>query len=318
MSAAQRDCQSGSLLVITLWLVTILSILAVAIARYLSTEVRLTKYRLAREQAQALARSGVYLAMQQLERDAQDTSESYESYDWLGDDWALPQEPIKTNAGELTIAITDEERKLNVNVATWPALEQLLGDPELATAVIDYVDADEEPPQEAPPYTPKNSQVIALEELFDIPGAGEAAHTLSQWLTASTDASTPLALNINTVEQKVLIALGGSDAVVNPLIASRPGPNGQYGDDDDCKAITAVDAANDLAGCAFGVAPGTGPAPTDLVSLVSQAPLVSSSTFRIQSEAVMSPSKVRYRVVAIVKRSADPATPSTIVSWREG
>ena len=43
----------------TLWLVTILSVLAVAIARYLSLEVRLTKYRLAREQAQALARSGI-------------------------------------------------------------------------------------------------------------------------------------------------------------------------------------------------------------------------------------------------------------------
>ena len=78
--------REGSLLVITLWMVATLSVLAVATARYLSTEVRLTKLRLAREQAKTLARSGVYLAMERLKQDADGESDG--KYDWLGDDWA--------------------------------------------------------------------------------------------------------------------------------------------------------------------------------------------------------------------------------------
>ena len=68
---ARQDRRVGSLLIITLWLVTILSVLAIAVARYLSVEVRLTKHRLASEEAKALARSGVYLAMQRLTQDGQ-------------------------------------------------------------------------------------------------------------------------------------------------------------------------------------------------------------------------------------------------------
>ena len=82
--------RSGSLLIMTLWLVTILSLLAIAIARYPSLEIRLTKYRAARDQAAILARDGVNLAMQWLAEDAQE-GESPEGgsgkkqYDWLGD-----------------------------------------------------------------------------------------------------------------------------------------------------------------------------------------------------------------------------------------
>ena len=114
MTAVHRT--RGSLLVITLWLVTLLSVFAIAVARHLSLELRLTKYQLARERAKALARSGVSLAMQQLAADAADAEEPY---DWLGDDWALPQEAVQTADGVIQVrAIADEERKLDLNAAT--------------------------------------------------------------------------------------------------------------------------------------------------------------------------------------------------------
>ena len=70
----------------TLWLVTILSVLAVAIGRYLSLGVKMAGYRLAREQAVTLARGGVYLAMQRLADDPPEAEG--QAYDWEGDEWA--------------------------------------------------------------------------------------------------------------------------------------------------------------------------------------------------------------------------------------
>ena len=49
----------GSVLMVTLWLVAVLSMTAVALAGYLSTEARLTGYRVARAQARQWAKTGV-------------------------------------------------------------------------------------------------------------------------------------------------------------------------------------------------------------------------------------------------------------------
>ena len=149
--------RSGSLLIITLWLVTILSVLAVAIGRYLSLGVKITRYRVAREQARTLARNGVYLAMQRL---ADDTTEADgKTYDWEGDEWAyIPGGPAggdpsvwlipfpapgsgsATLQGRIAVKITDEERKLNINTAPKDQLSMVTGDDALAQAVVDARD----------------------------------------------------------------------------------------------------------------------------------------------------------------------------------
>ena len=115
--------RDGSLLIITLWLVTILSLLAIAIARYLSLEIRLTTYRAAREQAAILARDGVYLAMQRLAVDAKEGetpegASGQKPYDWPGDEWAQVtgisgSEPSR----QIVITIDDEQRKVKIGRA---------------------------------------------------------------------------------------------------------------------------------------------------------------------------------------------------------
>ena len=182
MIIGARSClgRQGSLLIITLWLVTILGVLVVAIARYLSIEVRLTSYRLAREQARVLARSGIHLAMQRLHQDGVDG----EGYDWLRDDWAFPDDDLDrptiwgvelstegpTGTGpERTIEIEmiDEERKLALNTLRaepqdlWTSLSALLESDTQAARLVDYLDDGDEPfglgglesdPEAVPPY----------------------------------------------------------------------------------------------------------------------------------------------------------------------
>ena len=311
--------RAGSLLVITLWLLTILSVFAIAMARYLSVEVRLTRYRLTREQAKAWARSGVYLAMQELLKDAQ---QSGKAYDWLGDDWALPQAEVKTAGGRVRVlSVIDEERKLYLNTATKEQLERLTRSSDAAQAVVDYLDGEDasERQVEEPPYQPKNGPVVAMEELLEIPGVTpQIFETLQRTTTASADPSQPHPLNINTASPEVLLVVAGetlgggpSAAVIQALTAARLGPDGEAGSDDDCVVTQLQDAANKLAAC-------TQQSPTVFAELLSKASFsVNSTTFRIQAEGDVDSPSVRYRVEAIVQR-ATGAQPLRVLAWREG
>ncbi len=332
--------RAGSLLVITLWLVTILSVLAVAIGRYLSTEVRITRYQQAHEQAKALARSGVSLALQRLANDQKEKEADGKTYDWLGDEWALvpnPAQPgqtawvvmvpagvqIPATADTLTITMTDEERKLNINALTATQLEALIGSGPLPQEIVDYFDQENagERSIDAPLYYQKNAPVAALEELRAIPGMTEAVFALLQHATAVFPAgSAAPTVNINTVEPEVLLAiagptLGGDPApvIISALVASRSGVNGILGDADDCKATNLSTAAQELGDCALG----GNQAP--LVELLSKTTFsVSSSIFRITVEALVQPQHVSYRVVAVVQRSTSADQPPVILAWREG
>lgn len=332
--------RAGSLLVVTLWLVTILSLLAVAIGRYLSTEVRIVRYQQAREQAKALARSGVYLALQRLALDQQ------EAYDWLGDDWAVMSSHTQadptiwvvdvpsgtlittTPLHTITITIADEERKLDINAVTAGQLESFIGTGPLPQDIVDYIDQQNtgERSVDEPPYVQKNAPVAALEELRAIPGMTNEVFAQLQHATAVFPAGTTTpTVNINTAEPEVLLAIvGGTTAtldsdpalpIISALVESRPGVNGILGDDDDCKATDIRDrnlAAIELGNCAL-----SGRQQPFLELLQKANFSVSSSTFRITVEVFVQPQGVRYHVVAVVQRPP-PGEPPAIVAWREG
>lgn len=314
----------GSLLVITLWLITLLSVFAVAVARYVSVELRLTRTRIARAQARSWVRGGVYLAMQQLAEDA--TS----SYDWVGDRWsavagdtaavpspqafALPTVASREAGSVMSVQITDEERRLDVNAASFQTLSNLLQSSEAAQSIRDDIDADAESPLEEPLYYPKNSPIAAIEELVDLPNVGTAWMRWQPYLTSFVASAGVPTVNINTAGREVLTALGAEPSVVDALIAARPGADHAWGTADDCKATGVSTAAKELADCAFG---GNQAVVGPLFSLESVKFSVASSVFRIQVEVVMQPRKVRQRLTAVVKR-ADGGTWPSILAWREG
>jgi type II secretory pathway component PulK len=308
--------RAGSLLVVTLWLVTILSVLSVAIGRYLSLGVKMTRYRVAREQTRTLARSGVYLAMQRLAEDVNESDGA--AYDWAGDSWA-GEWRIDVPSGALTLRMADEERKLNLNTATADQLRSVVADDLVVQGILDARDEPdpaEEQPGAQPPYAPKNGPFVVPEELADLPGMTREAY-------AALDAATSpyygvsTTVNINTAPPEVLRAFGLSETTVQMVERFREGPDGpgehqedgvfrqsgpaivQLLKDTQGVDLTGTPDGNLLGGTDFGVA---------------------SQTFTVTVESALERPMVRTRIDAIVRRTPCPdGTPAPcIIAWREG
>jgi len=302
--------QAGSLLIVTLWIVTILTVLVVAIARTLSLEVRLTKYSLAREQARALARSGVYLAMERLKRDVEPDNKSY---DWLEDDWAGGVQQVSGTDphASVEIAIVDAERALDVNAATVDQLTQLSGSSDVAHALVDYRDQDQEGAWEAVmeehAYYPKNGPLIAPEELREIPGqTTETLEALEQFTVAVPEPAPRTKVNVNTASREVLRAVG-LPRLAQEILQFRA--DGHY--------FTAL--APTLVTESPTVPPPFDPAAPEFLN-AQPALQVYSDTFEIHATGRLNNPKVRYRINAVVKRTGCPTAAQTpcIVAWREG
>jgi len=324
-------------LIITLWMVLIVGALAVAIGRYLSLEVKLTKYRLAREQAKTLARSGVYLGMQRVALDAGG------GVDWAEDVWAFSAEaPWRVIAQEaasggsapqatIEITIADEERRLDVNgpSATAALLDALSRDG-IGPAIVQYRDDDNpDIPEEDdellnPPYIAKDRPIRRLEELFDIPAINqfisEDPETFVTWLERITvyamtaDDPPQERLNLNTLDEDVLREMkreSAGDLVERFLQERGAGPNGDVGDSDDC-LLTADGTAliQDYLNLNAG----------ELAALAALADGLTyrSSVFRISAKGIVSDPSASYRVEAVVRRSEAADERPTILAWREG
>ena len=328
--------RSGSLLIMTLWLVTILSVLAVAIGRYLSLGVKMARYRLAREQARTLARSGVYLAMQRLASDGNEADGK--SYDWEGDEWASfsaggsvdgdpavwviafpsPGSGSSRLRGRVAIRITDEERKLSLNAATKDQLLAVAGDDGLAQAIIDArdePDAAEDQPDHEPPYVAKNGPFAAPEELTDLPGMTPQAY---EALRASTSpyVGAGTALNINTASVEVLRALGLAETTIQMMTRFREGPDGpqehaQDGIFTDAGLLILQALTNSQGVDLTGTPDGN--------LLIGPTVGVASQTFLVSAEGMVERPAVRARIEALVRRAPCPEnTPAPcIIAWRE-
>jgi len=324
------DDRRGTLLFMTLSVVVLLSLLSVSVARHLALEIRLMRYQLGREQAKLLARNGVYLAMVKLIKDGQDTDEAY---DWLGDDWSLlGQNSSQGDLNEwvidiprgstndlrldlrLQVKITDEGSRYNVNIASVTQVETLVGSLEAAEAIVDHIDPDLEENRviEDPPYQPKDASIVRIEELFQIPEVSQDMRQRLSEFGRATLSDEGVAININTAEEEVLIALTDESmrTTVEQLVASRSGLDGIFGTVDDCVAMLTSTAGVDLADCAFA---GDDALIISLLSKLSYG--VGSSVFRIESVGRVESPDIGYYVETVISRAKDSAK---ILSWKEG
>lgn len=339
----------GSILVVTLWLVLTLAMVAVALGTYLSTEARLMRVRVARAQAQAWARAGVYLGLEQL---ASDLASSPDSSDWLGERWArAPQSSDRSTpwtvslplegggaafVGSVSVTISDEDRKFPVNRIEDPAMGRLVtalaNDARLADLIADYADADDIPrpqgleTQEAPAwYRAKNAPVVVLEELRQIPGfTDEHDALLRQYASPFLPATSTI--NLNTADPELLrafFAVADQPALAEQVVAYRWDPADG----------TSPDEGNHLVQLRPEVrtrgAP-LDPGVQDALARVMTGPLggwlgVQSSTFRMAVTANITTPPVRYQVVAVVRRAGGAAAALQvggvsfqIVCWQEG
>jgi len=321
-------------LVVTLWLIITLALVAVALGRYLSSETALMRYHVARAQAKAWARSGVYLALERLAADGEESDGK--TYDWLGDDWAaglggpeggdvwtIPFASSQTAdakfTGTVSVRITDEERRLDLNAASEASLTRLLdGNGEAAKAILDYRDKDdtgtyEHDPALQPPYDAKNARLAVLEELWEIPTVSVdplAQHILQQEGTVFLPPG-PVKMNINTASPDVLKSL------VDPLVHKdhyaellnaidqwvnvRPGQDGKFGTNDDCVVTTLNPLTFTDSTCADRITSDS----TLLDELFSLEGLVTiSAIFRIRVDVRLEKPVIRSQVEALVRRGA--------------
>lgn len=325
-------CRRGSLLVITLWLVAMVSLIAIAVARSLSLEIRLAKYRAAREQVLALARGGVYLALRRLADDAAQPEADGKFYDWPGDDWAwIPQETFEAGgtawvvscageaeAGEARVWIQDEAGKLPLNTATKDQLVQLLAEEPLAQTIVDARDESdpaEDRPDDDPPYFAKNGPFAIPEELAELPGITPASLALLSE-HASPYVEDAGRVNLNTAEPEVLRALGLSESTVQLIVQFREGADGpvaheQDGVFRDAGVAIAETLKNEMGVDLTGTEDGN--------ALISNAFGVASEMFTVVAEGVRERPPLRVRIEAVVRRAAcgeDRPAPC-IIAWRE-
>jgi general secretion pathway protein K len=210
----------------------IVAILVVALATsaatymlwYQSLAMRHVENITARAQADAVARAGGAWAAAILNTDNRNV-------DHLGEIWAQTLPPFEAESATLAGGIEDEQGKFNLNglvgtdgkaadaaqVAAFGRLLTALQLPsELANAVVDWIDADQETTQPGgaedvhyltldPPYRAANSKLADPSELRRVKGfTDEYVTTLSKHVTALP---VPTKVNVNTASAEVLEAV---------------------------------------------------------------------------------------------------------------
>jgi len=194
---------SGIALIIVMVCITVLSILAAGFAYSMKVETKLARNANNESELLALGKSGVAMAQWVL---AQQMTIAQEPYDSLNQKWAggpgslmtsnspladVFMENIKLGSGSFSLKIVDNERKMNINMADQPLLDQAMrligvdaGDAGPITAsILDWIDPDsgqrvggtESDTYESstPPYQAKDGPIDELNELLLIRGISE-------------------------------------------------------------------------------------------------------------------------------------------------
>ncbi len=212
MKTVARNSASGIALIIVMICITVLAFLAAGFAYSMKVETRLAMNANSETELTWLGLSGVEKAKWIL---AQQLSIAQEPYDSLNQVWAGGPGSLTTSNSPLAgvsldfalgngtgkLKITDLERKVNINIADEPMLEQALrlvgvdaGDfSSIAGSILDWIDPDEnthiggtesEHYQSLdPPYYAKNKPLDDLSELLLVNGVTPEIY----WGGVSTD-----------------------------------------------------------------------------------------------------------------------------------
>lgn len=244
----------GSILVIVLWSLCLLSAFAVILGYNVRQKIALVKRIDERGALRLIAEAGVRKACFQIEKEERD------SYDSLNDEWSnnpagfkeitvgqgsfsVGYSFIDERTGELQgrYGLIDEERKININKAAMSVLERLikivLGSDEieaqeLSASIIDWRDSDSElsiPLGSAEdayyrglryPYEAKDGGFEVLDELLLVKGmSNEIFEKLKDYVTIYGSGK----VNINTASKVVLMALGFSEDIADEILSFRYG-----------------------------------------------------------------------------------------------
>ncbi|MFC2140140.1 general secretion pathway protein GspK [Candidatus Auribacterota bacterium] len=248
----------GSILVITIWILMLLSLLALGLSYRMGIELKLVGYNTDHLKAFYTAKAGVLRTILELQNDF--TKE----YDGYKENWGNNREAFKnyklgegrftikstyvTEENDFLLGAVDEQSKINLNKASVKVLEALLElieeDKEIATNILDWIDKDSKAGNQGEGfgaedgfyeglgkrYPCKNKPIEILEELLMIKDISQDIYTrIKNYLTIYGDGL----ININTASGLVLKALGLEESLTEKIIEYRAGEDNLEGTPDD-------------------------------------------------------------------------------------
>jgi type II secretory pathway component PulK len=274
----------GSVLILVLWVVIVLSLLSIAISFSASGDVKLARYESENIKAMYLAKAGVVKLIADIKKDPN-------NYDSLNEDWNFENE-LRFGGGVVTYSAADEERRLNLNGHSQNLKEGLsrLGlEDGISQRIWDYKVMKGEEGFEF------------MEELFLIDGmTKEIYSTIEPYVTIyiGTDSK----VNINTVSENVLKAVVEDDMVLDKILEYRRGYDGVDGSDDD-RIFT--DENFSLTFTDFGITP-------ENIINYQNLFVVKSNFFRIHAKVSFSEDKgIAKTAICITDRNGE------VCYWRE-
>ena len=310
----------GSILIITLWILAILSLLAISFAHHTAVGIKLTEYHISSLKNLYICKAGIKRACYELNRDK--AEEEY-IYDSLNDSWSNNPEAFKNISvgdGAFTVSyqieddnkdmtsvygMIDEERKININklvkngVVDGVRLSQVKEllkildiDTVIADYIVDWLDSDSSGDGEedfyqglSVPYHCKNDLIECLEEMYLIKGiTAEIFKKLKPYITIYGDGK----ININTARKEVFMSLGMDDTLAQQILDYRS----QDGGEEDLYSFKTLESVK-----------ANFPA---LKALIDAGYLtVNSSVFTANVISVLNNSKLAKRVNVVLQRKED-------------
>ncbi|MDO8524989.1 MAG: type II secretion system protein GspK, partial [Candidatus Omnitrophota bacterium] len=263
----QQSRNRGAILITSLWMLAILSILAMGIGFRVSVEARLAKYNMDRLTALYLAKAGVVKSIYRLSRTPSVIDSIYECGTVFSPEEKSDEAKIKaifcsslgagsfnvgyTEDGRIYSGASDEERRININTAPEEVLKNLLmyvgEDPTIASSIVQWRSKgpglDDGYYGALPaPYKCKHERFRAAEELILVKDMNKKIFDkIKNYITVFGDAA-KFAVNINTAPRAVLstliTAFTGADKIAadiyaDRIITFRNGPDGEKGTKDD-------------------------------------------------------------------------------------
>lgn len=317
------DCKKGSILILTLWTLSFLTIFAVGVGFSASSQLRLASHLQERLKMYYLAKAGIEKGIIELKGDITP------KYDSLNERWAKGDEYFKElplDGGYITFSLTDESNKININKAPVEILKSMLENiaeldsdiaSDIANAIVDWRDLDifvssggaEDIYYEGleVPYPCKSGEFQRVEELLLVKEiTQEVFSKIRDVITIYGDGKA----NINTASRSTLGALGISSDLAERIIEFRQGKDLLDGTDDDVIFNTVGEIRN--------IGPLFIKEADEINRLTSQNVLsVKSDFYRIESSGILKKDErsLQRNITCVVQRFSKK--PTEILYWHE-
>lgn len=329
----------GMVLMVTLWILAILSLLAIGIGFRTTIDLRLVGYRMDSLKAYEIAKAGIIYAINEIEEDRSATDTLWECGFTLEENETFDEKfkNVKVGEGHFDItSIEDQEKKININKAPRSVLVNLLSGAANAGELADNIRAWRGPlPNEEAPslaakdylgkdYACKNAPFDVISELLlvkditaEIYFGQNQTDGLGSFVTVY--GLEDFKININTIDETslaaVLASLDLDRGAAAAIVEARAGNDKDINNTLDNMVFKDFSEVESF----FGEAEGGGKDP----KLANLGPLVvfGSQYFKISSVGSLEGRKsaIKKTITCIVKRETaqNPPHKTEIIGWFE-